>query len=68
MHVLIFDNWIPVSDYISNLTVYNYTSWDWNLAEMHVVFIDIWMTVLDYNTNSTVIILVGIGILSKFMF
>ena len=46
----------------------NYTSWDWNLAEMHVLLIDIWMTVSDYNTNPTVIILVGIGILPKCMF
>jgi hypothetical protein len=35
---------------------------------MHVLFIDIWMTVSDYNTNPTVIILVGIGILTKCMF
>jgi hypothetical protein len=34
---------------------------------MQVLFIDIWITVLDYNTNPTVIILVGIGILSKWM-
>jgi hypothetical protein len=46
----------------------NYTSWDWNLAEIHVLFIDIWMTVLDDNTNPTVIIQVGIGILTKCMF
>jgi hypothetical protein len=35
---------------------------------MDVSFIDIWMTVSDYNTNPTVIILVGIGILTKCMF
>ena len=37
---------------------------------MDVSFIDIWMTVSDYNTNRypTVIILVGIGILTKCMF
>ena len=35
---------------------------------MHVSFIDIWMTVSDYNTKPTVIILVGIGILTKCMF
>jgi hypothetical protein len=35
---------------------------------MHVLFIDIWMTVSDYNTNPTIIILVGIGILTKCMF
>jgi hypothetical protein len=35
---------------------------------MHVLFIGIWMTVSDYNTNPTVIILVGIGILTKCMF
>ena len=35
---------------------------------MDVSFIDIWMTVSDYNTNLTVIILVGIGILTKCMF
>ena len=35
---------------------------------MDVSFIDIWMTVSDYNTNPTVIILVGIGILTKYMF
>ena len=35
---------------------------------MHVLFIDICMTVSDYNTNPTVIILVGIGILTKGMF
>ena len=35
---------------------------------MDVSFIDIWMTVSDYNTNPTVIILVGIGILTKWMF
>ena len=47
----------------------NYTSWDWNLNEMHVLFIDhICMTVSDNNTNPTVIILVGIGILTKCMF
>ena len=46
----------------------NYTSSDWNLAEMHVLIFDIWMTVLDYKTNPTVIILVGIGILPKCMF
>jgi hypothetical protein len=46
----------------------NYTSWDWNLAEMHVLFIDIWMTVSVYNTNPAVFILVGIGILPKCMF
>ena len=34
---------------------------------MDVSFIDILMTVSDYNTNPTVIILVGIGILSKWM-
>jgi hypothetical protein len=45
----------------------NYTSWDWDLNEMDVSFIDIWMTVSDYNTNPTVIILVGIGILLKWM-
>jgi hypothetical protein len=32
---------------------------------MHVWNFDIWMTVSDYNTNPTVIVLVGIGILSK---
>jgi hypothetical protein len=41
---------------------------DWNLNEMHVLFIGIWMTVSDYNTNPTVIILVGIGILTKCIF
>jgi hypothetical protein len=46
----------------------NYTSWDCNLNEMHVLFIDIWMTVSDYNTNPTVIIVVGIGILTKCLF
>ena len=35
---------------------------------MDVSFIDIWVTVSDYNTNPTVIILVGIGILTKCMF
>ena len=35
---------------------------------MDVSFIDIWMTVSDNNTNPTVIILVGIGILTKCMF
>ena len=35
---------------------------------MDVSFIDIWMTLSDYNTNPTVIILVGIGILTKWMF
>ena len=35
---------------------------------MNVSFIDIWMAVSDYNTNPTVIILVGIGILTKCMF
>ena len=46
----------------------NYTSWDWNLAEMHVLIFCIWMTVSDYNTNPTVIILVGIGNFPKCMF
>ena len=46
----------------------NYTSWDWKLNETHVLFIDISMTVSDNNTNPTVIILVGIGILTKCMF
>jgi hypothetical protein len=46
----------------------NYTSWDWNLTEMHVLIIAIWMTVSDYNTNPAVIILDGIGILTKCMF
>ena len=46
----------------------NYTSWDRNLNETHVLFIDISMTVSDNNTNPTVIILVGIGILTKRMF
>ena len=32
---------------------------------MHVLIFVIWMTVSDYNTNPTVIILVGIGILTK---
>jgi hypothetical protein len=40
----------------------------WNLNEMHVLIFDIWMTESDYNTNPTVIILVGIGILTKCMF
>jgi hypothetical protein len=35
---------------------------------MHVLIFDIWMTESDYNTNPTVIILVGIGILTKCMF
>ena len=35
--------------------------------EMDVVIFYIWMAVSDYNTNPTVIILVGIGILSKWM-
>jgi hypothetical protein len=34
---------------------------------MHVLIFDIWMPESDYNTNPTVIILVGIGILSKWM-
>ena len=46
----------------------NDTSWDWKLNETHVLFIDISMTVSDNNTNPTVIILVGIGILTKCMF
>ena len=58
---------MTVSDNNTNPTVL-YTSWDWNLNEMHVLFIGIWMTVSDYNTNLTVIILVGIGILTKRMF
>jgi hypothetical protein len=57
---------MAVLDY--NQSHSNYTSWDWNLAEMHILFIDIWMTVSDYNTNPTVIILVGIVILPKCMF
>ena len=32
---------------------------------MNILFIGIWMTVSDYNTNLTVIVLVGIGILTK---
>jgi hypothetical protein len=35
---------------------------------MDVVIFYIWMPVSDYNTNPTVIILVGIGILTKCMF
>jgi hypothetical protein len=35
---------------------------------MYVLILDIWMTESDYNTNPTVIILVGIGILTKCMF
>ena len=35
---------------------------------MDVVIFYIWMSVSDYNKNSTVIILVGIGILTKCMF
>ena len=35
---------------------------------MDVVIFYIWMPVSDYYTNSTVIILVGIGILTKWMF
>jgi hypothetical protein len=35
---------------------------------MDVVIFYIWMSVSDYNTNPTVIILVGIGILTKCMF
>ena len=35
---------------------------------MDVVIFYIWMSVSDYNTNPTVIILVGIGILTKGMF
>ena len=35
---------------------------------MDVVIFYIWMSVSDYNTNFTVIILVGIGILTKCMF
>ena len=66
MHVLFIDIWMTVSDYNTNPTHSNYTSW--NLNEMHVLFIDIWMTVSDYNTNPIVIILVGIGILTKCMF
>jgi hypothetical protein len=46
----------------------NYTSWDWNLAEMHLLFFYIWMTGSDHNTNPTIIIQVGIGILSKCIF
>ena len=38
------------------------------LAEMHVLFIGIWITVSDDNTNPTVIIVVGIGMLTKCMF
>ena len=68
MHVVIFYIWMSVSDYNTNRSHSNYTSWDWNLIEMHVLFIDIWMTVSDYNINPTVIILVGIGILTKCMF
>jgi hypothetical protein len=72
MHVLIFDIWMTVSDRWYQTIIYqfhsNYTSWDWNLAEMHVLIFDIWMTVSDFNTNPTVIILDGIGILTKCMF
>ena len=35
---------------------------------MDVVIFYIWMSVSDYNKNPTVIILVGIGILTKCMF
>jgi hypothetical protein len=35
---------------------------------MHVLFIGIWMTVSDYDTNPTVIILLGIGTLTKCIF
>jgi hypothetical protein len=35
---------------------------------MDVVIFYIWMSVSDYNTNPAVIILVGIGILTKCMF
>ena len=69
MHDLNFDIWMTVSDNSTNLDDYsNYTSWDWNLAEMHVLIFYIWMTVSDYSSNLTVIILVGIGILPKCMF
>ena len=52
MHVLFIHIWMTVSDYTTN----NYSFY-------------FWMTVsVSDNTNPTVIILVGIGILSKCMF
>ena len=67
MPVLFIGIWMTVSVLFIQ-THSNYTSWDWNLNETHVLFIDISMTVSDNNTNPTVIILVGIGILTKCMF